>query len=279
MSSRVKRKDISPIESGNIKRVIGDNTICFNMADEFKSASDSTQMAASSNASEFTLSFIEALKNISVIQQFKGMIGELVTEHTAVLTQRIDDLETEQSQNVTKINNLEEKIDEIESENKKLQLQLDAQEQYSRGNSLRFTTKWIENDGETIAEIKNKIIDCVKLAGVTITQNDIDACHRVGRQSTPKNNPPRSIIVKFVKRQTKYDILTVKQQLKDDKNEKVYAAEDLTQYRAHLATECRKLKKNGRIQETWTSNGNVVVKLNDNNKQFIQDISQLELLK
>lgn len=227
------------------------------------------------SSEQFTLQFIEALRNVDVRATFKELINELVIEHTAELTRKITDLETEQFSQLEKINGLEEKLEDLKDENETLQIKLDDYEQYSRINSLRFNTKWPEKEGETISEIKLNIIKTVKTAGVPIDETDIDACHRVGKLA-PNNRHPRGIIVKFVRRQTKYDILKFKKNLKDDNGDQVYAVEDLTKHRVQLAYECRLLKKNGRIKDTWIANGNVIVKHDNDSKTIVRSRSQIE---
>lgn len=224
---------------------------------------------------QFTQQFIGALRDGDVRSIFKEMINELVIEHTAELNRKITDLENEQLQNLQTINTMEEKLDNMKTENEILQVKLDDYEQYSRINSLRFNTSWAENEGETISEIKQNIIKTVKNAGVTIVESDIDACHRVGKV-LHNNRHPRSIIMKFVRRQTKYDILKSKKSLKDDKGNQVYVSEDLTKYRVQLAYDCRELKKNGRIKDTWVANGNVIMKHNDDTRTVVKRNSQLE---
>ena len=108
--------------------------------------------------------------------------------------------------------------------------------QVSGGNScinLRFTAYtnlWIpETEGENS---KQKVIDLAQIMGVNITQNYINACHRLGARHQTR---VRAIIVPFFARDKRNQMLINKNKLKDIIDYKnVFISEDITQLWANL---------------------------------------------
>ena len=67
-----------------------------------------------------------------------------------------------------------------------------------------------------------------------IAERDINACHRLG-PNRREGNSPRTIIMRFLARNTKHDFLVNKNKLKNKENYRgVYINEDLTPLRSKL---------------------------------------------
>lgn len=130
-----------------------------------------------------------------------------------------------------------------------------------------------------LKEKKNENIEMVitdffnKTLGTKITPLDVDRCYRVGK---PKQNNPRSIILKFTSFKNKIEILSKKKQFKGTG---VIIKEDLTQDNLNKFMEAS--NKYG-YKNTWSKNGLIFVKtaervvryeseLEDEPNEYIQD--------
>ena len=85
---------------------------------------------------------------------------------------------------------------------------LDEIEQYSRRDNI-IAHGLPEQDGECT----NDVIIAVA-AGVVITNGDISTSHRVGRPGNARGGKPRPIVARFVRRDTRTEILRSKKKLK-----------------------------------------------------------------
>ena len=56
----------------------------------------------------------------------------------------------------------------------------------------------------------------------------------------------------------------------------VFVIDDLTKTRSHLLYECRKVKKNGKIKETWSIDGNILIRDKASRVSQINNIRDLE---
>ena len=94
-------------------------------------------------------------------------------------------------------------------------------EQYSRRNNLRIAGVSEDHDRQSSISVTNKIVALVNThLGIHIEPTDIDKAHRLGKFQPNKNRP---VIVKFVRRQTKIDIL---RKAKAFKGSSIFANED-----------------------------------------------------
>ena len=100
-------------------------------------------------------------------------------------------------------------------------------------------------------EEKQKAIEMMKKTGVTITKDDIADCHRVGRF----HDGSRPIIVRFVNRRKRTEVMRNKKALRDkDECKKVYLNDDLTSLRARLLKYVKDLPK---VDKAWTIGGRI----------------------
>lgn len=162
----------------------------------------------------------------------------------------IEDLTTENKQLKKKVNDLEQRVEEME--------------QYSRLNTVEI---------QGIPEEKNEdVVSVVKAVGkaldMTISESMIDACHRLGKSRTASNNQPPGIIVKFVRRLDK-DSLLQKRRVKSNfstrhmnlaMDQPVYINEALSPTRRRLCAEARKLKREKKYQYLWVRGGKIFLR-------------------
>lgn len=147
-------------------------------------------------------------------------------------------------QNEIKVIN--EKVKSLED---KLMDRIDSLEQYSRINNLRiFGLPEIpdENANEAVIEFCREKLD------VALTNNDIVFCHRLHG----KNDQPRPILIKFVRRDVKWLVYSNKKKLK---RSRIMIREDLTMLRLQLLKEAtNKFGPN----KVWTSNTRIFAECN-----------------
>ena len=147
----------------------------------------------------------------------------------------------------------DQKIQELEE-------RLEGLEMYGRRNGVRIHGI-PEKLGENTDEI---VINLAKKVGANIPDFALGRSHRVGPKDSTKKRP---IIAKFISHNYKVALLKHKKNLKEQKNcEDVYINEDLTSTRAKWAQRARNLKKQDKIQATWTRDGIIFVKHKDIDK-------------
>lgn len=117
---------------------------------------------------------------------------------------------------------------------------------------------------------------------IDLDLRDIDRSHRVGRvnrDSDAEVNPrPREIIVKLKSHGARLSFLRGRKTLRENR-EKIFINEDLTKTRKNLAYECRKLKRDRKILNTWVYDGNVFVTDRGGSKVKVTQNSELEIYR
>jgi len=195
---------------------------------------------------------------ISLCEEIQGMVQAVVQEQVQPLRHEITDLR----QSVSILSN---KVAFLEHE-------LDNTNQYSRRHCVL-----VSNVPETPDEDTNQIIcDIAKQGGANIKESDIDRSHRNGPPKR-KDGKRRDIIVKFTHYKAKSDCIKCRKQLRVNKSN-IFLNEQLTPMRRAIAFHCRALKKNHHspITDTWTFDGNIYIKLN-NQPQSVKISSLQEL--
>ena len=159
----------------------------------------------------------------------------------------------------------------------KLEDDLDAQQQYSRRPNLRIHgIPEPAGDENTDAIVLDVVNNKIKLRP-KISIDDIAASHRVGPQPLQPQSQAaadeagnlrpqpvaRPVIVRFMNVRVRNIVYKGRTKLKDHNasaTNPIYINEDLTQARARLLKDCRRLKKERRINDCWSWNGNILIK-------------------
>ena len=113
---------------------------------------------------------------------------------------------------------------------------------------------------------------------------DIERSHRVGPKLDKQGRRRvRPIVVRFAKERTRDVVYRARFRLKEVNAkrplEKIFINEDLTSTRASLAAEARLIKKAGKIQDTWTYNGNILIKNARSDIIQVREFADLALYK
>ena len=174
---------------------------------------------------------------------------------------------------------LRDKVAEKDREILFLKDQIDSLEQYSRRNCLRISPV-----PEVPSESTDDIVKTVaKTIGVTLPDNAIDRSHRVGKVTAGGVNRDRPILVKFTSYKYKEAMMKAWRGLNKIDATKIfpdsqwpalparstarvhrlYINEDLTRTRSELAARARQLKRDGKLDDTWTRDGIIFVKKGD----------------
>ena len=198
-----------------------------------------------------------------LIDAMKSMLNERDNE----LSEMINKLETERAENFQKLNSLQEELETYKTENVNLSSQLtkmnnahDDLEAYGRRESLVFSgdkIKVYRPDENCVTIAQHMIKSELKIPIDPL----ISTAHRMGRPPASGSNRPdkRPIIVKFVKRDDKFQILKAARN-KSTRVPGLYVNESLTPTRAKILQVLRKCKSisNGLVKGTTTNNGKVI---------------------
>ena len=206
--------------------------------------------------------------------------GELsnITKKLEVITEMMVEIKELKQQNIDK----DKQIADLER-------RLDDCEQYSRINDLivsglkttppsyaRAAATSLEEPTESdIASIEDQVIAFLDKKGIQVDKEDIEACHPLSRKNN-KDSP--AIIIRFISRKRKSETL---KQGKKLKGSNVYLNEHLTKRNGEIARKARFLRKQAKIQGTWTTNCKIYIKLNGETPEeakvlLIKDISELK---
>ena len=144
-------------------------------------------------------------------------------------------------------------------------------EQYTRINNVIVTGLHVkprsyaravndDNGGEPgemdVSSTEQQVAAFLQSKGIDLDCNAIEACHPLPRRKT-SDNPV--VIIRFVNRKHKTALLRQGRKLKGSN---VFLNDHLTKNNADIARMARNLKKQGKIQNTWTANCKIFIKLN-----------------
>ena len=105
-----------------------------------------------------------------------------------------------------------------------------------------------------------------------VTNNDIEACHRISKKNNRINST--KIIIRFVNRKHAKKALFNKNKLSQNhknyslntSNNPLFISENLTRMNGSLAYQGRKLKRNNLVNACYTRDGIVTIKISDRSK-------------
>lgn len=202
--------------------------------------------------------------DIAGISTFQKELAALLT--TVKLLQRANDEKDK------KIGLLESRIEDLEQYSRIDDIIITGlatkHQTYARATATASNANTdAEAPQEELATLEEKVVKFFSSKGIDIDKKDISACHTLsaGNRSASTNTsqhrttaPPR-IIVRFSNRKAKVNVLKWGKKLRGTN---VYVNEHLTAKQANLAKTARLLRKQGKIQSTWTRNCKIFVKAN-----------------
>lgn len=141
-------------------------------------------------------------------------------------------------------------------------IEADSIEQYGRRENVRiFGVE--EEPGE---DVFAKVVSVAEKAGVSITKNDVSTCHRLPSGGTG----PKPLIAKFVRRETKHQLMKNKRNLK---NTNIFVNDDLTPLRAKVT---RDLRNRDSVRSVITVNEKIILFLNNDEKLVFDNLYKLQ---
>ncbi|KAL7394751.1 hypothetical protein ABVT39_003443 [Epinephelus coioides] len=188
-------------------------------------------------------------EEVSAVRLQQKSIMELVAE--------VKDLQLQNAEKEKRIAYLESRVADLE--------------QYSRINDAIVTGLKInprsyaravatDNGGEPgeldANSMEKQVADFLQSKGIELDCSIIEACHPLPRRNA-SNRP--AVILRFANRKHKIALLKQGRKLKGTD---VFINEHLAKHNADIARRTRQLKKQRKIQNTWTSNCKVFIKLN-----------------
>ncbi|KAI9525221.1 hypothetical protein NQZ68_009901 [Dissostichus eleginoides] len=152
-----------------------------------------------------------------------------------------------------------------------LESRVEDLEQYTRMNNVIVTglnikprsyarALTVNNRGEPgeldVSSTEQQVAAFLQSKGIKLGCENIEACHPLPR-SNAGNKP--AILIRFVNRENKTALLKQGRKLKGSD---VYINEHLTKYNDDIARKASFMKKQNKIQNTWTTNCKIYIKLN-----------------
>lgn len=250
--STPKRFATSPLEQEGLKKSKEDLEVG-------SSGDEEIEIEIDLDTQKFISNLTYALKNSHIKKLLGEIVHDKVEEVSHEMENRLRVLEGKTLALEIENNGLRAQADSLKKRAEELEDQLDELAQYSRRNSLRVANPWKEEPGENTDELVKKMARSV--LGVELTDADIGRSHRIGPK---KGSTPRSIVVGFTSYRARQKLYSARSKLArqhaGDAGKDIYLNEHLTPKRAQLAVSARKLKKDGIVQDTWTSDGKIFIK-------------------
>ncbi len=193
-----------------------------------------------------------------------------ITSTTEELQGKVDDIENDCYINSIRVQN---QLSEKDANICLMMKKIDRLEQCTKANNIRIVGMK-EDEGE---DIVTKVINLAwgQMRMINIESSDIREAGRMGKQTPMKT---RDVLVKF-NNTTKRDQIYSKRKFLMNKDDPIYVNEDLTLYRSQLFFEARKIRKLGGLFGAWTQDGNVMIKVNQNDiPQAVSDYNALKTL-
>ena len=134
------------------------------------------------------------------------------------------------------------------------EIQNNNADQYSRRNDAEISgIPQLVSDNQ----LEEKVVDIMKAIDFSITTNEIEACHRLGKKK-------KNVTIRVITRKHCLKALWNKKKFKsidsnaiDTPNVNLFISESLTPANgSKLAFNCRKLKRDGGIEKCYTINWN-----------------------
>ena len=104
--------------------------------------------------------------------------------------------------------------------------------------------------------VESQVLSFLKDKGFNINREMVDSCYLLPRKRGEAESGTRAVLVKFLAWKHKAALLKQGRLLKGSR---VFINENLTKGNATIAWKARELKRNKKIQATWSSNGRILI--------------------
>ena len=214
------------------------------------------------------------------VEDIKKSLNFLTEEVTAVRLQQssiLDLVKEVKTLRIQKISNLPTwriKVAELEQYTRINNVIVTGLQVKPRSYARAVTADSEGGDGELdVGSTEQQVAAFLQSKGIHLNCNNIELCHPLPRRNS-SDKPAK--IIRFVNRKHKIALLREGRRLKGTD---VYLNEHLTKRNAEIAKNARYLKKQKKIQNTWTTNCKIFIKLNGPPEEakvlVIRDVAEL----
>lgn len=223
-------------------------------------------------------------RKASELDEIKASLKTLTDEISKVATQQQSLLGL-----MEEIRKLREIVNQRDKKIEELEQRIDALEVHSRSKDLIITgleTKHRSyarvaagaDEGENappeeLQSLEQQVLQFLNSKDLNVDKNNISSCYTLPNKD--RRMKP-SIVVQLVSIKEKFEVLKQTKKLKDTG---VYVNEHLTKKNAEIAKCARLLRKQNKIQATWTRNGRVYIRPNGTEQTrpiMIRNLAELD---
>ena len=204
---------------------------------------------------------IKALKEL--FDNFSLTISNRLTALEGRITQEIGDHSSNYGDKVNKLTvesiELKKRIRTLENRLVNMERSINVSNQYSRKVNIEFN-----GIPESVhqKDLKNTVVNIISALDIDCTVNDIEACHRLKALHNPTIiQTKRSIVDQIIDKRKSLSKVSSAAGLPEDTI--IYASHNLCPKFRDLSYNCRSLKRNKLIADTWSFNGVLKIKLLD----------------
>ncbi|KAK3712730.1 hypothetical protein QZH41_000633 [Actinostola sp. cb2023] len=185
----------------------------------------------------------------------------------------IQEVKKDTQSKVNQLNDFDKDLDQVKKSVYEVQVQLDELQQYTRRDSLELCGIPVVPNDDPV----KLVIETAKLAGLTISKDDISIAHRL----PPTRKVKDRMIVKFTRRETKDRLYRLRGKLKSKRTKDletvraepesttvshkaaIHINESLTPYRKRLFGKVLEFKRRFNYKYAWTTNGKILIRETD----------------
>ena len=176
------------------------------------------------------------------------------------------------------IEGLDRRVDELEQTTRMGDVVINGLEIKPRSYARAVDTAPGAEEPVTVRSIEAQVTQFLISKDIQIDANNIAACYTIRRRDEPTKP---TVIVTFANRRHKTALL---QQGRKLRGTNVYMNDNLTKRNAEIARVARYLKKQKKIESTWSYNCKVFIKLNGTNTEgpktlMVKDVEDLDEYK
>ncbi len=187
------------------------------------------------------------------------------SNNTITLVENSAELEAFKNSQSMKSVELSNNIANISNQLSEFSIEIESTKQKLKQNNVRLVglpeSQCLESD-----EMKTKVMQFSEdhLGLGDLSKDDIEEVTRLGKEREDK---PRDVLITFRNKQIRNKFYQQRRNLYDASTKRsstgVYINEDLTPYRQRLYFDARNLRKRAAIHSVWTSEGTIMVKLEE----------------
>lgn len=136
---------------------------------------------------------------------------------------------------------------------------------YARAAAAATSQSVVPDDPE-VKSVEMQVSEFMAARDIEVDFNNVEVCHLLPQR---KDSKTRAVVLRFTNRKYKIALLKQGRMLKGSD---VYINENLTKKNADIARKARHLKKNGKIQHTWTANCRIYIKTNGSSPEEVKTL-------